>query len=67
MKGPDSAHTAGAERCARDAVTKSVIKGKTYPICKRHRSDRWKLFVDGGWLYAIDLEAEPLALKRKKK
>jgi hypothetical protein len=66
VKGPDPSRTSAAERCAREAVAKSVINGKTYAICKRHQGGRWRLFVDGGWLYAVDLRAEPV-LKRKKK
>jgi len=47
--------------------SKSVIAGRSYPICKRHQGGRWNLFVDGGWLYAIDLKAEPVVKPKRKK
>ena len=68
IKGPDAKRTGGAERCTRDAVSKTSMDGRSYPTCKRHQGSAWKLFVKGGWLYALDPKAEPVAKgKRKKK
>lgn len=68
IKGPDASRTAGAERCVRDAVTTSKVDGKSYPICTRHDGAHWSLFRSDGWLYAIDLDAQPVpeTVKRKK-
>jgi hypothetical protein len=56
IQGPDAARTAGATRCHRDATaTKLKLDDRKYPVCKQHRSDKWELFVKGGWLYAIEL------------
>ena len=67
IQGPDPKRTSRAERCTRDAVAEAVIAGKTYRICKRHQGPKWQLFVDGGWLYAVDLKSEPVKKKRKGK
>jgi hypothetical protein len=48
-------------------ATKISIDGRSYPLCKRHLGERWNLFVDGGWLYAIDEKADPVKKRKGKK
>ncbi len=67
IKGPDKKRTGGAERCTREVATKISVNGRSYPLCKRHLGGRWNLFVDGGWLYAIDENAEPVKKRKGKK
>jgi hypothetical protein len=66
IKGPDPQRTSGAERCVRDVAGEAVIDGRKYRICKHHQDSRWELFVDGGWLYAVDPEAKPTKKKHHK-
>lgn len=54
IKGTDAVRTAGAVRCVRDGIDKVTVDGKQYPICKKHQTDRWHLFVHDRWLYAVD-------------
>jgi hypothetical protein len=55
--GSDASRTAGATRCHRDATaTKLKVDDRKYPVCKKHRSESWHLFVKDGWLYAIELD-----------
>jgi len=56
IQGDDAARTAGAVRCHREATgAKLKLDERKYPVCKRHRGDSWRLFVEDGWLYAIEL------------
>jgi hypothetical protein len=49
----------------RQAAGKTTVDGKTYPICKRHKAAGWNLFIGDGWLYAINLKADPPKSKKK--
>ena len=43
-------------------ATKLKVDDRKYPVCKKHRSDSWHLFVKDGWLYAIELgQGEPVS------
>jgi hypothetical protein len=59
IQGPDPARRWRVERCVRPAAGKTTIDGKTYPICKRQKGAGWNLFIGDGWLYAINLKANP--------
>jgi hypothetical protein len=50
--------TRGAQRARSAALL--------YPICKRHKSRSWNLFIGDGWLYAIDLTADASKPKKRK-
>jgi hypothetical protein len=65
VQGPDPSKTAGAVRCHRPAVAKIAIDDKEFNICKKHGGKGWQHFRTGGWLYAVDLNAQPR--KRRKK
>ena len=67
IQGPDPGQTAGAIRCHRDADRKVAIDGREVPICKKHRGKAWHLFRAEGWPYAVDLDAEPPAKRKKKR
>jgi hypothetical protein len=66
IQGPDPARRWRAERCVRPAAGKTTVDGKSYPICKRHKSRSWNLFIGDGWLYAIDLTADAAKPKKRK-
>lgn len=63
IPGSDASRTAAAARCHRDGTaTKLKVDDRKYPVCKKHRSDSWHLFVKDGWLYAIELgQGEPVS------
>ena len=65
IQGPDSAATAGAVRCHRDADGTRDVDKKSFPICAHHNKKPWQLFVKDGWVYAVDLNAPEL--KREKR
>lgn len=65
IQGPDPSKTAGAVRCHRTAVAKLEIDDKEINICKKHQGKAWQHFRSGGWVYAVDLSAQPR--KRHKK
>jgi hypothetical protein len=67
IQGPDPKRTARAERCTRDAAGDAVIDSQKYRVCKRHGGSRWRLFVEGGWLYAVNPNAAEKKRTAKKK
>lgn len=66
IKGPDSKRIAGAERCVNEAASEVAMKVRRFRVCQRHQKDRWRLFVEGGWFYAVDPKSDPTK-KRKRK
>jgi len=58
VQGPDPARTAGAVRCHRDVASNVTVNEKKFPVCKRHHSKGWELFMQDGWLYAVDRAAK---------
>jgi hypothetical protein len=68
IQGPEASQTAGAVRCHRDAVARITVAERDVRVCKRHQGDNWRLFLEDGWVYAVDREAAvPKAKKKKRK
>jgi hypothetical protein len=59
IPGPDAARTASAVRCHREATSQVTVDGKTVRACEKHRAKKWTPFMRDGWVYVVDLAAEP--------
>ncbi len=59
IQGSDPSRTAGAVRCHRTATATASIGRRSFPVCKRHRGGKWQLFIEGGWLYAVNDASHP--------
>jgi hypothetical protein len=46
-------------RCLRDADSSVTIAGRTFPLCSAHDQARWEKFLEGPWLYVLDVSSEP--------
>ncbi len=67
IQGPDPVRTAGAVRCHREAVGKEKLGRLEVPICAKHQSDTWHLFVHDDWLYAVNPTTKPLTKRANDK
>ena len=56
IQGPDPKRTAGAVRCHRDATDNVEVDGVRRAICEHHQDRVWQLFVNGAWVFAINLD-----------
>ena len=59
IPGPDAARTASAVRCHREASSHVTVDDKRVRACDKHLAKRWTLFMRDGWIYAVDLAADP--------
>jgi hypothetical protein len=52
--GPHPSQTGTAVRCHRDAESLVVLEELAAPVCAYHLADRWTLFPQDQWVYAVD-------------
>jgi hypothetical protein len=36
------------------------VDGKSFPVCKKHHTKAWTLFMKDGWLYAVNVNAKKM-------